>query len=208
MAQANTVPSTARVQAETLQQMAEVPAKDVLGTEALEITLRGITDGSVAGSTNDCTFRFDSANDVFVGDASASSAAPLPSMQAVHSATAGDSIVIRRRGKYRMTLGFHQAASSTVLLGVSADVAAGGLIGNPSMATAGMRDMGGGVLPAATSAFHKVTAEFDVSEAEARAGKTVRAHGSDGSNAVVADATILNNTDCYFRVTRIGDLIA
>lgn len=191
--------STARLQTETIHQQMEIPAKDII-LEPAEVTLRGLTDGAVAGSTNDTVLRFASANDVQVGNTAW--------MTITHSATAGDSVTLWKRGRYRVEHCFHQAASSTVLLGISADASGTALTGDPSMTAAGMRDVGGAVLPAATSMYHKLCTEIRVSEAEAKVGKVVRAHGSNGAGAVVADATIGTNTDCYLRITLISDLTA
>lgn len=184
--------------ASSMQQLAAEKARDHLGTEKHSVFLRGITDGSVAGSTNDAVFRFDAGNDAVEGDA----------MSVSHDSTDGDSVTITKKGVYEVELRFSQDQSSTVLLGVSADAEAAALTGDPAMSQDGMLDVGGATLPASTSAYHKLTTTVYVDEAEAEAGKVVRFHGTDGSDAVVPDASIDVNTDCYARITRVGDLLA
>jgi hypothetical protein len=205
MATPGTVPSSLELQQKSMQQLANVPAKDLIGVEPLEITLRNIIDGSVAGSTNDAVLRFEAASDAFVGDASTLATAQ---MQAVHSATDGDSIVLRRAGKYDVEFCFSQAASNECRLGISADVASAGLTSLPAMTIAGMRQCGGGLLPASTTAYHVLKTEVTVTEAEARVGKVVRAHGTVAAGSVILDASINVNTDCYLRVSRKSTFIA
>lgn len=195
-----TSPTTARLQSAALQQLAELPAKDLLATEPMQVTLRGITDGSVAGTTNDAVLRFDSANDVQLGDASWATIA--------HDAVGGDSVALNKRGVYHAVLVFSQAASNEARLGISADVAAAGLTGLPAMGTAGMLKVGGALLPAATAAYSSVETFVLVSEAEAKAGKVIRAHGTVAAGSVIQDASIAQNADCMLQITRIGDLIS
>jgi hypothetical protein len=191
-------PTAERLQNSTLQQLANVPAADVLGSEPQSVTMRDIVDGSVAGGTNDATLRFNVANDAVVGDV----------MTVTHDATDGDSVTISERGTYEVRFTFSQAASSTAKLGLSANVAAAGLTDNPVMTTAGMLDVGGAVLPAATSVYHHLATTLQVSDAEADAGLVVRFHGTDGSDGVVPDATILDNTECHVSIRRVADFIA
>jgi hypothetical protein len=182
----------------TWQQLAGEQVTDVGLLVKDTVSLRDIVDGSVAGTGNDATLRFNSANDVVEGDA----------MAVAHDATDGDSVTITKRGIYEVEFTFSAAASDEVLLGLSADVAAGGLSADPAMTVAGMLDVGGGLLPASTSAYWKLTARVTVTEAEALAGKVVRFHGTDAANGVIADAAILNNTDCHAKIIRVADLVA
>lgn len=209
---AKTAPSTSDLQTKSMQQMETFPAADCLGAEPLAITLRGIVDGSVSGSTNVSVLRYDSANDVLTGRASSSSTmadGSTPEMQVTHSATLGDSITIRRRGRYKISMVFSQAASNEARLGLSADVAAAALLAvAPAMSSAGMLRVGGALLPAATAKYHSLEAEIRVTEAEALAGKVVRSHGTVAAGTVILDASIAQNTDCLFSVERVDDLPA
>jgi hypothetical protein len=193
-------PLVDRLLRETLQQLADVPASDVLGVPEEVVELRDIVDGSVAGSTNDAVLRFNSANDNVVPASGG--------MVVTHDATDGDSVLISKRGVYEVSFTFSAAASDEVRLGVSANVAAGGLTGDPAMTIAGMLDVGGGLLPAATTAYWKVGATLRVTESQAKAGVTVRAHGTDAAGGVIPDAAIDQNTDCHLRITRVADLVA
>lgn len=192
------LPTLARLQASTMQQLDELPSTDVLGTGADSVSLREIEDGSVAGGTNDATLRFNATNDSVVGDA----------MTVTHDATDGDSVLISKRGVYMVEFTFSAAASDEVRLGISADVAAAGLTDDPAMTISGMLDVGGGLLPAATTAYWHLSGMVLVTDAEAAAGVTVRAHGTDAGDGEIPDAAIAQNTDCHMRVTRMGDLMA
>lgn len=165
--------------------------------------MRDIVDGSVGGTTNDAVLRYNVANDVVVGEG----------LTIVHDAVNGDEIDITRSGVYLVQQVFSQAASVTVALGLSADVAAAGLTGDPTMLLAGMLTVGGAILPAANSMHHSLQSIIQVTAAQAEAsianpnGHRIRAHGTNGAGAVVADAAVLTNTDCFFRVVRLGDVI-
>lgn len=193
-------PSVARLQESTLQQLANVSTKDVLATAEESVSLRDIVDSSVGGSTNDAVLRFNSANDAVVS--------PSGALVVTHSAADGDSVAITERGTYEVAFTFSQAASVTVKLGISLNVAAGALTGDPVMTLAGMKDVGGAVLPAAASVYHHLKATLQISEALADAGAVVRFHGTNGSDAVVADAAILDNTECHASIRRTGDFVA
>lgn len=182
----------------TWQQLAGEKVTDIGLLVKDSVSLRDIVDGSVGGSTNDAVLRFNSANDVVEGDA----------MAVTHDAADGDSVRITKRGIYEVAFTFSGAASDEVRLGISADVAAGGLTGDPDMTIAGMLDVGGGLAPAATTLYYKLTATVFVTEAEALVGKVVRLHGSDAADGVIADAAIGVNTDCHVKITRTADLIA
>jgi hypothetical protein len=189
--------STDRLLSETVQQLAADPLTDLVAAPE-QVTMFDIEDGSVGGATNDTVLRFNSANDGSTGD----------SMTITHDATDGDSVLLTKRGIYQVEFTFSAAASDEVRLGISADVAAGGLTGDPAMATAGMLDVGGGLLPVATTAYWKLSAMLVVTEAQADAGVTVRFHGSDAAGGVIADAAIDENLDCHARITRLSDIAA
>ena len=158
--------------------------------------MRDIVDSSVAGSTNDAVFRFNDTNDAVVGEG----------LAIVNSVADGDSILCTRSGIYLLTLVFSAAASDGVDLGISQDVAAGGLTGDPVMTLAGMLTVGGLLNPAANTAVCNLTAIASITAADAAGNVVFRAHGTDSAGGVVADAAILLNTDCYFQVVKIAEL--
>lgn len=167
-----------------------------MGVPILQAAGRDIVDGSVAGTTNDAVLRFNAANDAAVGDG----------ISIVHSATLGDSVEIRRGGLYFVSLIFSQAASTTVMLGISLNVAAAGLTGNPVTTIAGMGPVGDRVLPASNTQKWQISSVFSIPQAVAQLPAVVRFHGTNGSNAVIPDATILDNTECSFLVFKIAEL--
>jgi hypothetical protein len=190
--------TVAQLAAATYQQLSAEKVTDTMGLTLDQVTMFDIEDGSVGGGTNDTVLRFNSANDVTTGTG----------MAITHDATDGDSVTITKRGWYLMEFTFSAAASDEVRLGLSADVAAAGLTDDPAMAIPGMLDVGGGLLPAATTAYWKLSSLVSVTEAEAAAGKVLRFHGSDAADGVIADAAIDENLDCHARITRISDLLA
>ncbi len=158
--------------------------------------MRNIADGSVSGTTNDAVLRYNPVNDVTRGEG----------LAITHDAVNGDSVAITRSGIYALVQGFSQAASNTVILGLSFGQSTA-LNANPAMATAGVQGVGGAVLPAATTLRHVLTSIITVTAADAANGLVARALGTNGANAVIPDASIEVNDDCYFRVTRIGNII-
>lgn len=183
-----TTPVPADLQAKTIQQFANVKASELLGVKENVARVRGIVDMAVAGATNDATLRFNSANDDVTGDA----------ISVDHDATDGDSFVINEPGLYAIMFSFSQEVNTEVMLGVSYQVAAAGLNSDPTMATAGMLDYSDQVVPLVNSLYHKLFGLFYVSQADIDAGTArARCHGTNASDAVIPDATILDNTECH-----------
>ena len=159
--------------------------------------MRDIPDAGIAGSTNDAVLRFDVANDAVAGEG----------LTIVHDAVNGDSVQISLSGVYLVEFAFSQNVSTTTLLGISSNVAAAGLTGNPAMTIVGMLAVGGSVLPAANSVYHNLTSVVAVSALGATLPTVIRAHGTQGDGTAIEAAELLTNTDCFLRVTRIGNVI-
>lgn len=171
-------------------------------TARAQAFMRDILDAAIAGAVNTSVVRFNPANDNVIGEGIA----------IVHDANLGDSIVLTRSGIYLAEFGFSQDASDAgVKLGISQNVAAAALTIAPVMTSGGMLALGGAndLAASAVDPWNTITTPIYVTAAGAEAvgGQVIRAMGTQADGTVLLAAEILNNTDCFFRVTRIGNLI-
>lgn len=137
------------------------------------------------------------------------------SIEAVQTAANGTVVRIRTAGRYRCEFGCTKLGDgdTTLTLGLSRDVAAGGLNTAPAFATAGMLIVLPTVLPAATASTVSLfySSDIEVSPLQARQvvggiqGVLVRFHAFGAAGAPAAG---LPATPAWYFVERIGDAVA
>ncbi len=133
---------------------------------------------------------------------------------AANEANDGSSFVLRAPGIYAVELYVEILADAIIpVLGISQDVAAAGLIGAASFATAGFVDVMTPVIAVATAAGVtapvKISTTLEVTDLQARqvvggiTGSIIRFHASTAGGATPG-AGLVQATP-YYRIRRIGD---
>lgn len=155
----------------------------------------GLSGASQSGTTDDAVLRFAAVTVTVVGRGVASSTV----------APNGTIVAISAPGLYLAELAYTIAAGTTVVGGISLNVAVGGLNTAPAFATAGMRDVLSGTAPAATVVPVKFSTLIPITMALASVvgGALVRFHGTDAAGATPAGIT---TASAYYRVTKIAEL--
>lgn len=124
-----------------------------------------------------------------------------------HAATTGTTIEVNVPGVYMATMILSVQGAVTVEYGISLDVAAAGLTGDPVYATAGIVARGLHVGVAALDAQICLSVPLVVTNTLAAQSGTgiVRFHSTDGSNAVPAGLVLAN---CSAILTKVAETLA
>ncbi len=120
-----------------------------------------------------------------------------------NDANAGTSVTLFQPGVYDVKLYLQQLAAQTTEYGISQDVAAAGLIGDPSFAIAGFLEVRRSVSIAGQTAEPLgISTTVFVNAAQAANGTVIRFHATDGAGA--APAADFTAAACYYRIQRIN----
>jgi len=161
------------------------------------INTGGLVASPFTGSASDAVLLFLAAGTV---------TGPTADIVETNSATLGTSVVITAPGVYEAKLYLQQVPAVTVVAGISQDVAAAGLTGDPSFAIAGFIDVQTKVTIAGqTAAAWSITSTIFVPP-ELEGGTTIRFHATDGAGG--APAVSLTQAAPYYSIQKINDLHA